>query len=143
MNQPLLTALQRSVPTLSALVLLSMPIALAPVYAFDATKPAQAQNEQIAVDRSGVDEVAIAAPDDPIVIEAEPLDQPPTQEQLMQRFRDALGSPRSLQLTEHSFAAGGIEVQSRYGRFCLNPSPAPSAGGPGGDVTLASRCAVF
>ena len=141
MDRPLMTALQRSLHTLFPLVLLAMPVALAPVYAFDASNRAQAQSKQGAVGPSEATEVAIAAPDDSIVIEAEPLDQPPTEEQLMQRFREALGSPRSLQLTEHSSAAGGIEVQSRYGRFCVNPTPAPSAGGPGWrcDACLALR----
>jgi hypothetical protein len=78
----------------------------------------------------------------PIIIEADPMNEEPTLDQLMHRFREALGAPPSYVISERPLAGGGLEFHTRYGRFCVK-TPAVQMGGPGGDVSLASRCASF
>ncbi|MEO8627266.1 MAG: hypothetical protein ABI612_04080 [Betaproteobacteria bacterium] len=85
------------------------------------------------------DDPAISAP---IIIEADPMNEEPTLDQLMHRFREALGAPPSYVISERPLGGEGLEFHTRYGRFCVK-TPAVQMGGPGGDVTLASRCASF
>jgi hypothetical protein len=88
---------------------------------------------------SSVVEVPLA----PIVIIGEPLNPPPTQAQLMQKFRAALGQPPTLVITEHQFADGAVQMTTRFGRFCAGPPPGYLQSGLGGDIRLAARCASF
>jgi hypothetical protein len=58
-----------------------------------------------------------------VVIEAEPLAEP-TIDELMQTFRAALERDRRpMGIVERQLAGGIIEVNTRYGRFCLAPLP--------------------
>src|ERR1700757_2050194 len=52
---------------------------------------------------------AIEVPLAPVVVIAEPLNPPLSQDQLMQMFRDALGRPPTLVITEHQFADGAVQ----------------------------------
>jgi len=61
----------------------------------------------------------------------------------MQKFREALGQPRTLVVTEHQFADGAVEMTTRFGRFCAGPPPGYLQSGLGGDIRLAARCASF
>lgn len=78
----------------------------------------------------------------PIIIEADPMNEEPTLDQLMHRFREALGAPPSYVISERPLGGESLEFHTRYGRFCVK-TPAVQMGGPGGDVSLASRCASF
>ena len=89
-----------------------------------------------------------AEPDDstisaPIIIEADPMNEEPTLDQLMHRFREALGAPPSYVISERPLGAEGLEFHTRYGRFCVKTPAVQKPGGPGGDISLASRCASF
>jgi hypothetical protein len=88
---------------------------------------------------SSVVEVPLA----PIVVISEPLNPPPSQAQLMQKFRDALGQPPTLVVTEHQFVDGAVQMTTRFGRFCAGPPPGYLQSGLGGDIRLAARCASF
>ena len=88
---------------------------------------------------SAVVEVPLA----PIEVVSEPLNPHPTQAQLMQKFRDALGQPPTLVVTEHQFADGAGEMTTRFGRFCAGPPPGYLQSGLGGDIRLVAPCALF
>jgi hypothetical protein len=79
----------------------------------------------------------------PLVIEAQPTNPDPTQDQLMQKFRDALAQPPTLIVAEHRFSDGTLEVTTRLGRFCGKPLLPHVESGLGGDITLAAPCAWF
>jgi len=86
---------------------------------------------------------ALEDPLPPVVVISEPPNPPPSQAQLMQKFREALGQPRTLVVTEHQFADGAVEMTTRFGRFCAGPPPGYLQSGLGGDIRLAARCASF
>ncbi len=88
---------------------------------------------------SSVLEVPLA----PIVVVSDPLTPNPTQDQLIRKFRDALGQPPTLVITEHQLAGGGVQMTTRYGRFCAGPLPGYLQSGLGGDIRLAAPCASF
>ena len=44
-------------------------------------------------------------------------------------------------VVEHRLAGGAIELHTRYGRFCIMPTPTYSSSDLGTNTTLASRCA--
>jgi hypothetical protein len=88
------------------------------------------------------DGAVIEVPAEPIVIESDALTPEPTQDQLLQKFRDALGQPPSLVVSERQLA-GGLEVTTRFGHFCARALPAQVRSGLGGDITLAAPCASF
>jgi hypothetical protein len=80
-----------------------------------------------------------------IVIEAEPLTEPDL-DTLQRRLGTALERDRQrypLEIVEHQFAGGGLEVDTRYGRFCIAPLPSYLSSGLGADTTLTSRCTAF
>jgi hypothetical protein len=88
---------------------------------------------------SSVVEVPLA----PIVVVSDPLNPNPTQDQLMRKFRDALGQPPTLGIAEHQFAGGALQMTTRFGRFCAGPPPGYLQSGLGGDIRLAAPCASF
>jgi hypothetical protein len=80
-----------------------------------------------------------------VVIEAEPMLEPGI-EDLMRSFRAALERDRqrtSLDIVERQYASGAVEVDTRYGRFCLAPLPTYLSSDLTAGVALASRCAQF
>jgi hypothetical protein len=77
-----------------------------------------------------------------VVIEAEPLELEPGIGELMQRFRDRLADERPLDPVEDRLLSGAIEVNTRYGRFCIAPLPTYLSSDLAG-LALASRCAMF
>ena len=85
----------------------------------------------------------LEVPVEPIVIESDELTPEPTQDQLMQKFRDALGQPPSYIVSERQLASGVLEVTTRLGRLCVRPLPGQLRSGLGGDITLAAPCASF
>ena len=85
----------------------------------------------------------VEVPLEPIVVISEPLNPPPSQAQLMQKFRDALGQPPTLVVTEHQFVDGAVQMTTRFGRFCVGPPPGYLQSGLGGDIRLVARCASF
>jgi len=86
---------------------------------------------------------AVEVPLPPVVVISEPLNPPPSQDQLMLRFREALGQPPTLVIAEHQYANGAVEMTTRFGRFCAGPPPGYLQSGLGGDIRLAGRCALF
>jgi hypothetical protein len=78
-----------------------------------------------------------------IVIEAEWLKVEPSLEEQAQEFRKALAVPDLLTPVERSFADGSVEVQTRYGKFCLRPVPDYLQASIGSGLALAARCAAF
>jgi hypothetical protein len=97
------------------------------------------QLERIASDDGPVIEVPV----EPIVIESDALTPEPTQDQLMQTFREALGQPPSFVVSERQLGGGVFELTTRFGRLCARSLPVQLQSGPGGDITLASPCASF
>jgi hypothetical protein len=103
---------------------------------------------------SATDQHAADAPPDPareeltlgsVVIEAEPILEPGIDD-LMRSFRAALERDRqrtSLDIVERQYASGAVEVDTRYGRFCLAPLPTYLSSDLTAGVALASRCARF
>ena len=83
------------------------------------------------------------APLVPIVIESDAPSPPPGRDQLMSKFREALGGPPDLTVAEHQFTNGPLEITTRFGRLCAEPPPAHLESGLGGDITLAAPCAMF
>ena len=79
----------------------------------------------------------------PIVIESTPGSPDLTLDQLMQKFREALGSPPALVISEHQFYNGPLEIVTPFGRLCAEPPPARLESGLGGQINLAAPCAVF
>ena len=78
-----------------------------------------------------------------VVIQATPPAREPTVEELMQRFRERLATERLLTPVERPLAGGLVEVNTRYGRFCL-PSVTPFTWSDlTGSFTLAARCAYY
>lgn len=45
--------------------------------------------------------------------------------------------------SEHRLAGGAMELHTRYGRFCIMPTPAYPYSDLTTNLTLASRCAMF
>ena len=86
---------------------------------------------------------AIEVPLAPVVVIGEPLNPPPSQDQLLAKFRETLGQPPTLVITEHQFADGAVQMTTRFGRFCAGPPPGYLQSGLGGDIRLAARCASF
>ncbi|HEU5282297.1 MAG TPA: hypothetical protein VFU53_00670 [Burkholderiales bacterium] len=78
-----------------------------------------------------------------VVIEAEPLELEPGMGELMRRFRARLADDRPLDPVEDRLVSGAIEVDTRYGRFCIAPLPTYLSSDLAGGLTLASRCAMF
>jgi hypothetical protein len=89
------------------------------------------------------DGAVVEVPVEPIVIESDALTLEPTQDQLLQKFRDALGQPPSFVVSERQLAGGLLEVTTRFGRLCVRALPAQLQSGLGGDITLAAPCASF
>lgn len=85
----------------------------------------------------------VEVPAEPIVIESDALTPEPTQDQLLQKFRDALGQPPSFVVSERQLAGSVLEVTTRFGRFCARALPPQLQSGLGGDITLASPCTSF
>lgn len=79
----------------------------------------------------------------PVVIKGQSVNPEPTQDHLMQRFREALAQPSTLIVAEHRFSDGTLELTTRLGRFCSKLLPAHLESGLGGDITLAAPCAWF
>ena len=79
----------------------------------------------------------------PIVIESAPASPDLTLDQLMQKFREELGSPPALTISEHQFYNGPLEIITRFGRLCAEPPLAHLESGLGGQINLAAPCAVF
>jgi hypothetical protein len=80
---------------------------------------------------------------EPIVIESDALTPEPTQDQLMQKFRNTLAQPSALIVAERRLSDGTLELTTRLGHFCARPLPAHLESGLGGDITLAAPCAWF
>jgi hypothetical protein len=78
----------------------------------------------------------------PIVIESAP-NPDPTQDQLMQTFRDALGQPSNSSPSERRLSDGTVEVITRFAHLCAKPPLGRLESGLGGEITLAAPCAVF
>ena len=84
--------------------------------------------------------------DIPVPLISVESDQPapaPTHEQLMRRFRDALGRPLGTGVEERQLADGTLELPTQLGRFCARPLPAQSRSQVGGSTTLVAPCASF
>ena len=79
----------------------------------------------------------------PVVIESDVLNRDPTLDQLMQKFRTALGRPSVSSVSERRLANGALEVTTTLGRFCTTPPPGYIQSALGGDITLAAPCALF
>jgi hypothetical protein len=79
----------------------------------------------------------------PLVIEGQATHPDPTEEQLMQKFRQALGQPAPLIVAEHRFSDGTLELTTRLGHFCGKPLPPHLESALGGYITLAAPCAWF
>jgi hypothetical protein len=79
----------------------------------------------------------------PISIESDQPATAPTQEQLRQRFHDALQPLPRRAPEEHRLADGTVEVVTQVGRFCAKPAPMQSRSGVGGNIALAAPCANF
>jgi hypothetical protein len=109
-------------------VLASLPISSA--YAIEA---------QATIEQGPSVEVPLA----PIVIESDAPGPAREQDQLMQKFREALGSRPGSTLAEHQLANGPLEITTPFGRLCAEPPPAHLESGLGGGITLAAPCAVF
>jgi hypothetical protein len=78
----------------------------------------------------------------PVVpVESERINPEPTQDELMQKFRDVLA--QSPIAAEHRFSDGALEVTTRFGHFCAKPLPGHVESGLGADITLAAPCAWF
>jgi hypothetical protein len=79
----------------------------------------------------------------PVVIESEVLNLDPTLDQLMQKFRTALGRPSVSSVSERRLANGALEVTTSLGRFCTTAPPGYIQSALGGNITLAAPCALF
>ena len=79
----------------------------------------------------------------PVVIESDVLNLEPTLDQLMQKFRTALGQPSVSTVSERRLANGALEVTTSLGRFCTTPPPGYIQSALGGNITLAAPCALF
>jgi len=79
----------------------------------------------------------------PLVIESIATNPDPTQDELMQKFRDALAQPPIWAAAEHRFPNGSLDITTRFGHFCAEPPPAHLESGLGGDVTLVAPCVLF
>lgn len=91
-------------------------------------------------------QVSAAAPatSPAVVIETAPIESGPTIEQLLQLFRAALEEDRArAEPIERRLASGAVEVQTRYGRFCVNPVLGDLYSDLARSLMLASRCAMF
>jgi len=81
---------------------------------------------------------------DGVVIEAEPLQLERTIEELMQRFREALGRERfEMPFSERPLPGGARELHTRFGRFCVVPVPTQFGSDLARGIDLAMRCAAF
>lgn len=89
------------------------------------------------------DEPSAEVPSEPIVIESDAPSPAPGQEQLAQKFRDALGSPPASTITEHQLANGPLEITTRFGRLCAERPPGHLESGLGGEITVLAPCTVF
>lgn len=78
---------------------------------------------------------------EPIIIEGEGGELTP--EQLRRKFGDALSQPSKPALQERRLDGGGLEVTTRFGRFCTRPMPAYLSSGLGGDIALLAPCAAY
>jgi hypothetical protein len=99
--------------------------------------PARAATEQ------GSDAPAAPAPDveaGSVVIQAEPPPAEPTIDDLLARFRERLQTERMLAPIERPLAGGMVEVETRYGRFCVPSTNAFNSSELGGRFGLASFC---
>jgi hypothetical protein len=79
----------------------------------------------------------------PIVIEGDAPGPAREQDQLMQKFRETLGSRPDSAVAEHRLANGPLKMTTPLGRLCAEPPPAHLESGLGGTITLAAPCAVF
>jgi hypothetical protein len=79
----------------------------------------------------------------PVVIESNVLNPDPTLDQLMQKFRTALGRPSVSSVSERRLANGALEVTTSLGRFCTTPPPGYIQSALGGDITLVAPCTLF
>ena len=97
--------------------------------------PLRAQEEAPA---EGVPETAL----DAVVIEAEPLQLERTIEELMHRFREALRRDRfQVPFSERPLPGGALELNTRFGRFCVVPLPTQLGSDLARGIELAQRCA--
>ena len=81
---------------------------------------------------------------DGVVIEAEPLQLERTIEELMQRFREALGRDRfDMPFSERPLPGGARELHTRFGRFWVVPVPTQFGSDLARGIDLAMRCAAF
>lgn len=79
-----------------------------------------------------------------VVIQATPPSPQPTIDELMERFRKSLATERLLTPVERPLAGGLVEVNTRYGRFCLPSVTTPFTWSDlTGSFALASRCAYY
>jgi hypothetical protein len=79
----------------------------------------------------------------PIAIEGERLYPDPTLDNIMRKFRNALGPPPILIASERQFTDGAMELTTRFGHFCAKPLPGYLQSGIGGNITLAARCTSY
>jgi hypothetical protein len=121
----------RSVQTCSSLAALCLLCGIATAQDGQPGPPAQSPAPRIEVNPGSV------------VIEAEPLELEPGIGELMRRFRDRLADDRPLDPVEDRLLSGALEVNTRYGRFCIAPLPTYLSSDLAGGLTLASRCAMF
>jgi len=70
----------------------------------------------------------------PIVIQGEE----PRPDDSTRKFRDTLAP--SAGVREHRLADGTVELITRFGRFCVKPSPLDLQPHIGGELTLVARC---
>jgi len=79
-----------------------------------------------------------------IVIEAEPLRLERTIEELMQSFREALRRDRfDATPSARPLAGGMMELDTRFGRFCVVALPTQFGSDLARGIELANRCAAF
>ena len=81
---------------------------------------------------------------DAVIIEAAPVEREPTIEELFQLFRDQLAKDRSLTTPKERPLGGGlVQVDTRYGRFCVPTENNFTWSSLTGSFGLVSRCAFF
>jgi len=89
------------------------------------------------------EEPAAEVPSEPIVIESDAPSPAPGEEELAQKFREALGSVPDSTIAEHQLANGPLVVTTPFGRLCAEPPPRHLESGLGGEITLLAPCTVF
>lgn len=99
-----------------------------------------AQQEPDAADPQPAPETPL----DSVIIEAEPLQLERTIEELMRSFREALRRDRfDMPFSERPLPGGAMELNTRFGRFCVVPVPSQTGSDLARGIELAQRCGSF